>query len=139
MKAMEQLMWCIALPGLGQLLNKKYFKGTLFILLEFLINVQSQFNEAIRLSFLGNNKEAIDVVDFQWLMFYPCLYFYAMWDAVKDAGGGQSHSHQVKNLIFFQRQKHGILSNENHRWKGLFFDGKKDEGMDKNDSSTLLL
>jgi len=49
------------------------------------------------------------------------------------------HSHQVKNLIFFQRQKHGILSNENHRWKGLFFDGKKDKGMDKNDSSTLLL
>lgn len=49
------------------------------------------------------------------------------------------HSHQVKNLIFFQRQKHGILSNENHRWKGLFFDGKKDEGMDNNDSSTLLL
>ncbi|WP_158236224.1 hypothetical protein [Geobacillus sp. WSUCF-018B] len=53
--------------------------------------------------------------------------------------GGFSHSHQVKNLIFFQRQKHGILSNENHRWKGLFFDGKKDEGMDNNDSSTLLL
>ncbi len=50
-----------------------------------------------------------------------------------------NHSHQVKNLIFFQRQKHGILSNENHRWKGLFFDGKKDEGMDNNDSSTLLL
>jgi hypothetical protein len=89
-KAIEQLMWSIALPGLGQFLNKKYFKGTLFILLEFLINVQSRFNEAIRLSFLGNNKEAIDVIDFQWLMFYPCLYFYAMWDAVKDAGGGQS-------------------------------------------------
>ncbi|MED4988230.1 hypothetical protein [Parageobacillus toebii] len=53
--------------------------------------------------------------------------------------GVDLHSHQVKNLIFFQRQKHGILSNENHRWKGLFFDGKKDEGMDKNDSSTLLL
>jgi transcriptional antiterminator len=56
-----------------------------------------------------------------------------------DREGVSVHSHQVKNLIFFQRQKHGILSNENHRWKGLFFDGKKDEGMDKNDSSTLLL
>jgi hypothetical protein len=89
-KAIEQLLWSIALPGFGQLLNKKYFKGTLFILLELLINVQSRFNEAIRLSFLGNNKEAIDVINFQWLMFYPCLYFYAMWDAVKDAGGGQS-------------------------------------------------
>jgi hypothetical protein len=27
-KAIEQLMWSVALPGLGQLLNKKYFKGT---------------------------------------------------------------------------------------------------------------
>ena len=58
---------------------------------------------------------------------------------VRIVEGASPHSHQVKNLIFFQRQKHGILSNENHRWKGLFFDGKKDEGMDKNDSSTLLL
>ncbi|MGG3971008.1 hypothetical protein ABEV13_11595, partial [Geobacillus stearothermophilus] len=32
-------------------------------------------------------------------------------------------SSTVKNLIFFQRQKHGILSNENQRWKGLFFWG----------------
>jgi hypothetical protein len=22
-------------------------------------------------------------------MFYPCLYFYAMWDAFKDSGGGK--------------------------------------------------
>ncbi|MEK5323581.1 DUF84 family protein [Aeribacillus sp. FSL M8-0254] len=72
--------------------------------------------------------------------------FLCNWGALIDkdgneyiAGGARIHSHQVKNLIFFQRQKHGILSNENHRWKGLFFDGKKDEGMDKNDSSTLLL
>jgi hypothetical protein len=56
MKAMEQLLWSIALPGLGQLLNKKYVKGALFILLEFLINIQSRFNEAIRLIFLGNTN-----------------------------------------------------------------------------------
>ncbi|KPC98981.1 hypothetical protein LR69_02817 [Geobacillus sp. BCO2] len=23
-------------------------------------------------------------------MFYPCLYFFAMWDAFKDAGGGRT-------------------------------------------------
>ncbi|WP_027409866.1 hypothetical protein [Anoxybacteroides tepidamans] len=90
MKAIERLLWSIALPGFGQLLNKKYFKGTIFILLEFIVNVQSKFNEAIRLSFLGKNIEAIKIIDFQWLMFYPCLYFFAMWDAYKDAGGGQS-------------------------------------------------
>ena len=29
--AFEKLMWSIALPGFGQYLNKKYFKGTSFI------------------------------------------------------------------------------------------------------------
>ncbi|QPA31518.1 hypothetical protein [Thermaerobacillus caldiproteolyticus] len=90
MKAIEQLLWSIALPGFGQFLNKKYFKGSVFILLEFLINMQSGFNEAIQLSFLGKNVEAAKVIDYQWLMFYPCLYFFAMWDAYKDAGGGKS-------------------------------------------------
>lgn len=71
-------------------LNKKYFKGIVLILLEFLINAQSRFNEAIRLSFLGETRKATEIIDFQWLMFYLCLYFFAMWDAYKDAGGGQS-------------------------------------------------
>lgn len=26
----------------------------------------------------------------QWLMFYPCLYFFAIWDAVKEAENGAS-------------------------------------------------
>ena len=90
MRAVEALFWSIALPGFGQLLNRRYIKGILFILLEFLVNSQSNFNEAIRLSFLGRTGEAAEIVNYQWLMFYPCLYFFAMWDAFKDSGGGKS-------------------------------------------------
>ncbi|HZG61647.1 MAG TPA: hypothetical protein VEY68_14420 [Anoxybacillus sp.] len=90
MKAIERLLWSIALPGFGQFLNQKYMKGIILIILEFLINVQSNFNEAIRLSFLGRIEESVYVINYQWLMFYPCLYFFAMWDAYKDAGGGKS-------------------------------------------------
>ncbi|NNV06751.1 hypothetical protein [Geobacillus sp. C56-T2] len=90
MKAIEALLWSIALPGFGQLLNKKYVKGIALIFLELLINTQSRFNEAIRLSFLGRTDEAAAMVDIGWLMFYPCLYFFAIWDAFKDAGGGQT-------------------------------------------------
>ena len=43
----EKVLWSIALPGFGQLLNGKFLKGLLLILLEFLINVQSNFNQAI--------------------------------------------------------------------------------------------
>ncbi|MEK3887499.1 hypothetical protein [Bacillus sp. FSL K6-3431] len=54
---MEKLFWSIALPDLGQLLNGKYLKGVLFILLEFSINIQANFIEAILLSFHGILKK----------------------------------------------------------------------------------
>lgn len=82
-------MWSIALPGFGQFLNGKYFKGTVLLMLEFLINVQANFNEIILLSFHWEIIESINKTDYQWLMFYPCLYFFSIWDAVKDAGGGK--------------------------------------------------
>lgn len=86
---MERIFWSIALPGFGQLLNGKYIKGIVIIFLEFLINVKANFNEIILLSFQGKIEEAIQQANYGWLMFYPCLYFFAMWDAYKDAGGGQ--------------------------------------------------
>jgi hypothetical protein len=43
----EMLLWSIALPGFGQFSNGKLFKGTVLLILEFLINVQGNFNEVI--------------------------------------------------------------------------------------------
>jgi hypothetical protein len=85
----EKLIWSIALPGFGQYLNGKYFKGTVFLVLEILINIQSNFNQVIVMSFHREITDAIKHTDYRWLMFYPCLYFFSMWDAVKDAGGGK--------------------------------------------------
>jgi hypothetical protein len=85
----EKLLWSIAFPGFGQLLNGKYLKGIIFILLEFIINVRSHFNQIIYFSFNGEIEKAIEQTEYQWLMFYPCVYFFAMWDAYKDAGGGK--------------------------------------------------
>ncbi|PGY03287.1 hypothetical protein [Bacillus sp. AFS031507] len=90
--AFEKILWSIALPGFGQILNRKYIKGILFIFLEFLVNIQSNFNEAIISSFHGNIDTSIEVINFKWLMFYPCLYFFSMWDAVKDANGEDEFS-----------------------------------------------
>ncbi|GGH87222.1 hypothetical protein JOD43_003830 [Pullulanibacillus pueri] len=86
----ERLMWSIALPGLGQYLNKKYIKGTVFLTLEFLINIKSHFNLIILQSFHGEISNAIHLTNYQWLMFYPCVYFFSIWDAVKDSGGGKN-------------------------------------------------
>ncbi len=83
------MFWSIAVPGFGQLLNGKYLKGIVLIVLEFLVNVMGNFNAVIIASFHGDIERAISQADFKWLMFYPCLYFFAMWDAYKDAGGGK--------------------------------------------------
>lgn len=88
-KRLEVLLWSIALPGFGQLLNRKYIKGILLVILEFTVNVLGNLNQAIVLSFHGQIQEAMNQTNYLWFMFYPCLYFFAIWDAYKDAGGGQ--------------------------------------------------
>ncbi|MFP7736458.1 hypothetical protein ACLHDF_24275 [Priestia aryabhattai] len=80
---LEAVLWSVALPGFGQLLNGQLIKGLTFIFLEFLINTKSSFNNAILYSFLGQISKAIEVVNYQWLMFYPCVYMFAMYDAYK--------------------------------------------------------
>lgn len=89
-KCLEKILWSIAFPGLGQLLNGKLLKGLIFIALELLINTRSNLNEIILLSFQGKTFRAVECTNYKWLMFYPCIYMYAIWDAYKDAGGSKS-------------------------------------------------
>jgi hypothetical protein len=83
MGRLEAILWNIAFPGFSQLLMGHYVKGILFVLLEFVINANSQFNSAIMYSFLGEMDKAYSVLNFQWLMFYPCVYMFSLWDAYR--------------------------------------------------------
>jgi hypothetical protein len=78
------MLWSIALPGFGQLLNGKYVKGLILLALEFIINLKSHLNQIIIASFQGDIPIAIRLTDFQWLMFYPCVYMFAIYDAYRD-------------------------------------------------------
>lgn len=89
-RQMEKILWSIAFPGFGQILNGQFLKGLLLILIEVVINVQSNFNKVIIYSFQGDIQSAIEYTNYQWLMFYPCIYMFAIWDAYKNAGGGKS-------------------------------------------------
>jgi hypothetical protein len=80
---LEAIMWSVALPGFPQLLTGQFLKGALFVILEIVINVNSNFNQAIMYSFLWEIEKAFTVTNFQWLMFYPCLYMFSMWDAYR--------------------------------------------------------
>lgn len=87
-KYIEALCWSIAFPGFGQFLNGKLLKGLTLLILEFIINTQANLNTIIISSFRGEIEQAIQQTNYQWLMFYPCVYLFGMWDAYRDAGGG---------------------------------------------------
>lgn len=86
-KPIEVILWSVALPGFGQFLNGKHFKGALLLFLEFVINVRAHLNLVIVSSFKGDVNTAIEQTDYQWLMFYPCVYMFSIYDAYRDAGG----------------------------------------------------
>src|SRR5699024_12130862 len=68
-KMLEALLWSIAFPGFGQLLNRKYIKGVLLVVLEFTVNVLGNVNQVIMLSFHGHIQEAINQTNYLWFMF----------------------------------------------------------------------
>ncbi len=86
----EKVLWSIAFPGFGQILNGKLVKGIIFLGLEFMINVKANLNQAIVMSFIGDIDQSIHITNYQWIMFYPCIYSFAIWDAFRDAGGGKA-------------------------------------------------
>ncbi|WP_371263431.1 hypothetical protein [Paenibacillus sp. 1_12] len=55
-------------------------------MLEFVINSNAHLNQIIILSFNGEILSSIEHTDYHWLMFYPCVYMFGMWDAYKDGG-----------------------------------------------------
>ncbi len=78
---LEVLLWSIAFPGFGQILNKMYLKGAFFIVLEFVINVNANLNMNILYSFQGKSTQAIEVTNYEWAMFYPCVYLFAIYES----------------------------------------------------------
>ncbi|MFP5111043.1 hypothetical protein ACSU64_01465 [Bacillaceae bacterium C204] len=81
----EAVLWNIAFPGFSQVLMGQYIKGILFVVLEVMINAFSHFNLGIMYSFLGEIDQAEAVINYQWLMFYPCVYMFSMWDGYRTA------------------------------------------------------
>jgi len=84
-RRIEVVLWSIAFPGFGQILNGKLVKGFILVSLEFIVNLQSNLNQVIISSFRGDITQAVAESEYKWLMFYPCLYMFGIWDAYKDA------------------------------------------------------
>ena len=59
--------------------------GLTLLFLEFLINVNANLNLAIYHSFRGSFPQVYQVSNIQWVLFYPCVYAFAVWQAYNKA------------------------------------------------------
>jgi len=79
------VLWSICIPGFGQFYNRDFLVGLTLLFLEFLINVNANLNLAIFYSFRGSFPQVYQVSNIQWLLFYPCVYAFAAWQAYNKA------------------------------------------------------
>jgi hypothetical protein len=74
-------LFSILMPGLGQVYNRQFVKGIIFLIIEHFDNTLGHINDAIHLDFNGFHREAINVTNFEYMLFYPGFYVYCIWDA----------------------------------------------------------
>ncbi|MUK87957.1 hypothetical protein GMD78_06040 [Ornithinibacillus sp. L9] len=71
----------LLMPGFGQIYNGQLFKGIIFVFLEHFDNIFGKINQAIHLDFNGFHQQALDITVYDFMLFYPGFYTYAVWDA----------------------------------------------------------
>jgi hypothetical protein len=74
-------LFSILMPGFGQIYNGHFIKGAFLLIVEHYDNAFGKINKAIHLDFNGFHQQAIEVANFQNLLFYPGFYAYVVWDA----------------------------------------------------------
>lgn len=74
-------LFSILMPGFGQIYNRQFIKGIIFVILEHYDNVTANINRAIQLDFNGFHQQALEAVIYDGLLFYPGFYAYAVWDS----------------------------------------------------------
>ncbi|MEN1967087.1 hypothetical protein WMZ97_03315 [Lentibacillus sp. N15] len=86
------LLWSLALPGFGQLYNRDFLLGIILMTWEIILNVKTNLNLALFYSFKGDFTLASQVVNYEWGLFYPSVFCFALWQAFNSAHSLNRHS-----------------------------------------------
>ncbi|MBU9710227.1 hypothetical protein [Evansella tamaricis] len=75
----------VMMPGVGQLHNRQFIKGIIILVLEHVVNKLGNINMAILLCLNGRTEEALDIVSYDFALFYPGFYVFTVYDAILHA------------------------------------------------------
>ncbi|MFD2045469.1 hypothetical protein ACFSTA_17435 [Ornithinibacillus salinisoli] len=93
-------LFSLLMPGFGQIYNGYFMKGVFFVIVEHLDNILGKINQAIHLDFNGYHQAALDITVYDFMLFYPGFYAYAVWDAWYYAKEGANKATTAIPFIF---------------------------------------
>mgnify|MGYP000569028673 CR=1 FL=1 len=94
------VLWSLFIPGLGQLYVHRIVTAFFVIIWTVVFFYYSHGLEAISLLFLGEIKEATSVINPEWLLFFPSLYGFSIFD---------SYMNTVENNKLFEKEQRAFL------------------------------
>ena len=90
------VLWSAFIPGLGQLYIHRIVTAFFVIIWTVIFFYYSHALEAISLLFLGEIQMATAVIEPNWLLFFPSLYGFAVFD---------SYSNTVENNKLYDKEQ----------------------------------
>jgi len=94
------IIWSLFIPGLGQLYIHRILTAFFIIIWCVVFFYYSHGLEAISLLFLGEIEKATNVVNPEWLLFFPSLYGFSVYD---------SYINTVENNKLYDKEQRGFL------------------------------
>lgn len=96
-------VWSLLFPGLGQLYNRRIITAFALLIWMLIITYNSHYLDSIHLLFYGKPGEAKEILNMEWLLFFPSLVFGAAFDA---------YSKTVEHNKLFDSEQRAYLEKE---------------------------
>ncbi|MYL33846.1 hypothetical protein GLW05_09570 [Pontibacillus yanchengensis] len=93
-------LWSLFMPGLGQLYIHRIITAFVVIIWSVTFFYYSHLLEAISMLFLGDIAEATKVLEPEWLLMFPSVYGFAIYDA---------YINTVENNKLFEKEQRRFL------------------------------
>nr|WP_255648181.1 hypothetical protein [Pseudalkalibacillus hwajinpoensis] len=95
-------LWSFFMPGLGQLYIHRIVTAFVVIIWSVIFFYYSHMLEGVSLLFLGEIKKATSVLEPEWLLMFPSLYGFAIFDA---------YMNTVENNKLYEKEQRRFLKN----------------------------
>ena len=98
------MVWSALFPGLGHLYLHNVISGFFIFLYTVGIFYFGHISQSIHLSLLGNFVQAKKVLDMQWTLYFPSIYFFIIYDSYVSAV--EHNKLFEKEMSHFLREKY---------------------------------